>query len=234
MHMHMHMHMCARAYMQLVELPRSSCRQGLHTFGRGDYVTYMKHEGAELQAQPDVVVWGVCVHHASGGEGEGEGGEEGGAGGGTQGRKWLVLCEVGDDRAGCFFVGKWTEWRRVCARGVSAESFDPDSDEQVKRMSVELCNVCVTAWDELFAGELTGSPEAAWKQAEHPPPSTKERRSKEEQAQKAKESTERAEQRRQERLRGKAGKGGTGKGADGVAVPEAVEAATAVATAEAV
>ena len=188
-------------------------------------MTYMKHEGAELQAQPDVVVWGVCVHHASGGEGEGEGGEAGGAGGGTQGRKWLVLCEVGDDRAGCFFVGKWTEWRRVCARGVSAESFDPDSDEQVKRMSVELCNVCVTAWDELFAGELTGSPEAAWKQAEHPPPSTKERRSKEEQAQKAKESTERAEQRRQERLRGKAGKegsgkggsgkGGTGKGADG-------------------
>ena len=53
----------------------SSCRQGLHTFGRGDYVTYMKHEGAELQAQPDVVVWGVCVHHASEGEGEGEGGE---------------------------------------------------------------------------------------------------------------------------------------------------------------
>ena len=176
----------------------------------------MKHEGAELKAQPDVVVWGVCVHHASGGEGEGEGGEEGGGGGGTQGRKWLVLCEVGDDSAGCFFVGKWTEWQRVRARGVSAESFDPDNDEHVKRMSVELCNVCVTAWGELFAGELTGSPEAAWKQAEHPPPSTKEQRSKDAQAQKAKESAERAEQQRQERLRGKAGKGGSGKGGTGM------------------
>ena len=194
----------------------SSCRQGLHTFGRGDYVTYMKHEGAELKAQPDVVVWGVCVHHASGGEGEGEGGEEGGGGGKTQGRKWLVLCEVGRDHCGPFFVGKWTEWQRVRARGVSAESFDPDNDEHVKRMSVELCNVCVTAWGELFAGELTGSPEAAWKQAEHPPPSTKEQRSKDAQAQKAKESAERAEQQRQERLRGKAGKGGSGKGGTGM------------------
>ena len=194
----------------------SSCRQGLHTFGRGDYVTYMKHEGAELKAQPDVVVWGVCVHHASGGEGEGEGGEEGGGGGKTQGRKWLVLCEVGRDHCGPFFVGKWTEWQRVRARGVSAESFDPDNDEHVRRMSVELCNVCVTAWGELFAGELTGSPEAAWKQAEHPPPSTKEQRSKDAQAQKAKESAERAEQQRQERLRGKAGKGGSGKGGTGM------------------
>ena len=176
----------------------------------------MKHEGAELQAQPDVVVWGVCVHHASGGEGEGEGGEEGGGGGKTQGRKWLVLCEVGRDHCGPFFVGKWTEWQRVRARGVSAESFDPDNDEHVKRMSVELCNVCVTAWGELFAGELTGSPEAAWKQAEHPPPSTKEQRSKDAQAQKAKESAERAEQQRQERLRGKAGKGGSGKGGTGM------------------
>ena len=154
----------------------------------------MKLEGAEKQTQPDVGVWGVCVHHASEGEGEGEGGEEGGGGGGTQGRKWLVLCEVGDDSAGCFFVGKWTEWQRVRARGVSAESFDRDNDDQVKRMSVELCNVCVTAWGELFEGELTGSPEAAWKQAEHPPPSTKERRSKDAHAQKAKESAERAEQ----------------------------------------
>ena len=176
----------------------------------------MKHEGAELKAQPDVVVWGVCVHHASGGEGEGEGGEEGGGGGKTQGRKWLVLCEVGRDHCGPFFVGKWTEWQRVRARGVSAESFDPDNDEHVKRMSVELCNVCVTAWGELFAGELTGSPEAAWKQAEHPPPSTKEQRSKDAQAQKAKESAERAEQQRQERLRGKAGKGGSGKGGTGM------------------
>ena len=57
---------------------RSSCRQGLHTFGRGDYVTYVPLEGAELNAQPDVVVWGVCVHHASEAEGEGDGGEEGG------------------------------------------------------------------------------------------------------------------------------------------------------------
>ena len=65
-------------------------------------MTYVPREGEELKTQPaDVVVWGVCVHHASEGEGEGEGGEEGGAGGGTQGRKWLVLCEVGDDRAGC-------------------------------------------------------------------------------------------------------------------------------------
>ena len=62
---------------------RSSCRQGLHTFGRGDYVTYTKLEGAELKTQPDVVVWGVCVHHATEGEGEGEGGGEGGGGGGT-------------------------------------------------------------------------------------------------------------------------------------------------------
>ena len=179
-------------------------------------MTYTKLEGAELKTQPDVVVWGVCVHHASEAEGEGDGGEEGGGGGGTQGRKWLVLCEVGDDYVGTFFVGKWTEWQRVRARGVSAESFDPDNDEHVKRMSVELCNVCVTAWGELFAGELTGSPEAAWKQAEHPPPSTKEQRSKDAQAQKAKESAERAEQQRQERLRGKAGKGGSGKGGTGM------------------
>ena len=194
---------------------RSSCRQGLHTFGRGDYVTYVPLEGAELNAQPDVVVWGVCVHQPTEGEGEGEGGEEGGGGGKTQGRKWLVLCEVGDDHFGPFFVGKWTEWQRVRARGVSAESFHPDNDEQVKRMSVEQCTACVTAWGAVFAGDLTGSPDAAWKQAKHPPPSTKERRSKEEHAQKAKESAERAEQQRQERLRGKAGKGGSGKGGSG-------------------
>ena len=194
---------------------RSSCRQGLHTFGRGDYVTYVPLEGAELNAQPDVVVWGVCVHQPTEGEGEGEGGEEGGGGGKTQGRKWLVLCEVGRDHCGPFFVGKWTEWQRVRARGVSAESFDPDNDEQVKRMSVEQCTACVTAWGAVFAGDLTGSPDAAWKQAKHPPPSTKERRSKEEHAQKAKESAERAEQQRQERLRGKAGKGGSGKGGSG-------------------
>ena len=153
-----------------------------------------------------------CV---GGREGEGDGGEEGGGGGGTQGRKWLVLCEVGDDYVGTFFVGKWTEWQRVRARGVSAEAFHPDNDEQVKRMSVELCSMCVTAWGEVFAGDLTGSADAAWKQAAHPPPSTKERRSKEEHAQKAKESAERAEQRRLERLRGKAGKGGAGKGGAG-------------------
>ena len=178
-------------------------------------MTYTKLEGAELKTQPDVVVWGVCVHHASEAEGEGDGGEEGGGGGGTQGRKWLVLCEVGDDYVGTFFVGKWTEWQRVRARGVSAEAFHPDNDEQVKRMSVELCSMCVTAWGEVFAGDLTGSADAAWKQAAHPPPSTKERRSKEEHAQKAKESAERAEQRRLERLRGKAGKGGAGKGGAG-------------------
>ena len=178
-------------------------------------MTYTKLEGAELKTQPDVVVWGVCVHHASEAEGEGDGGEEGGGGGGTQGRKWLVLCEVGDDYVGTFFVGKWTEWQRVRARGVSAEAFHPDKDEQVKRMSVELCSMCVTAWGEVFAGDLTGSADAAWKQAAHPPPSTKERRSKEEHAQKAKESAERAEQRRLERLRGKAGKGGAGKGGAG-------------------
>ena len=208
-------------------------------------MTYMKHEGAELQAQPDVVVWGVCVHHASGGEGEGEGGEEGGGGGKTQGRKWLVLCEVGRDHCGPFFVGKWTEWQRVRARGVSAESFDPDNDEHVKRMSVELCNVCVTAWGELFAGELTGSPEAAWKQAEHPPPSTKERRSKDAQAQKAKESAERAgsscgksacgeRQGREVPGREVRGREVRGRAQMAVAVLEAAEVATAVATAEAV
>ena len=223
-HMHMHMSIYMRMsmdmsmYMCIYITCRSSCPQGLHTFGRGDYVKCVTLEGAELQAQPDVVVWGVCVHHASEGEGDGEGGEggeEGGGGGGTQGRKWLVLCEVGDDRAGCFFVGKWTEWQRVRARGVSAESFHPDNDNQVKRMRVELCNVCVTSWGELLASELTGSPDAAWKQAGWPPPSTKERRSQEDQAQKAKESAERAEQRRLERLRGKTGKGGVGKGGAG-------------------
>ena len=57
-------------------------------------MTYVPLEGAELNAQPDVVVWGVCVHQPTEGEGEGEGGEEGGGGGKTQGRKWLVLCEV--------------------------------------------------------------------------------------------------------------------------------------------
>ena len=85
-------------------------------------MTYVPLEGAELNAQPDVVVWGVCVHQPTEGEGEGEGGEEGGGGGKTQGRKWLVLCEVGRDHFGPFFVGKWTEWQRVRARGVSAES----------------------------------------------------------------------------------------------------------------
>ena len=208
-------------------------------------MTYTKLEGAELQAQPDVAVWGVCVHHASGGEGEGEGGEEGGAGGGTQGRKWLVLCEVGDDRAGCFFVGKWTEWQRVRARRVSAESFDPDSDEQVKRMSAELCSVCVTAWGELFAGELTGSPEAAWKQAEHPPPSTKERRSKRRSRRKRRRSPQRGRssggksacrerQGREVWGREVRGREVQGRAQMAVVVPEAVEAATAVTTAEAV
>ena len=60
----------------------------------------MKHEGAELQTQPDVVVWGVCVHHASEGEGEGEGGEEGGAGGGTLSG---VGCSVR-----CSLFGGWS------------------------------------------------------------------------------------------------------------------------------
>ena len=214
-HIHAHVHGHVHVYVHIHNLPVVLSAGSPYVWPWGLYVKCVTLEGAELQAQPDVVVWGVCVHHASEGEGDGEGGEEGGGGGGTQGRKWLVLCEVGDDRAGCFFVGKWTEWQRVRARGVSAESFHPDNDNQVKRMSVELCNVCVTSWGELLASELTGSPDAAWKQAGWPPPSTKERRSQEDQAQKAKESAERAEQRRLERLRGKTGKGGVGKGGAG-------------------
>ena len=119
----------------------SSCRQGLHTFGRGDYVTYMKHEGAELQAQPDVVVWGVCVHHASGGEGEGEGGEEGGGGGKTQGRKWLVLCEVGRDHCGPFFVGAYETDRRVFGE-VMYQSFHVTGTSQRVISSVVAVSAC--------------------------------------------------------------------------------------------